>query len=140
MSQSVLYVVAYAVVNQQQLLTVRKKDTQKFMFPGGKFKSGENAEAAIRREIQEELSCNIDCRTFKLLGKFTTAAANEANTQLIATVFQGDLMGTPVASSEIAEIKWISIMAKDYAIELAPLVADCVLPHLRRLYGKGVGP
>ncbi len=132
MSQSVLHVVAYAVVENQQLLTVRKKNTHKFMFPGGKFQPGEDAEAAIQREVREELSCKINLSTFKPLGNYVTTAANEADTQLIATVFQGELIGTPIASSEIAELQWIPIMAEDYAIELAPLITDCVLPQLRQ--------
>lgn len=129
--QPVLHVVAYAVVEDKQLLTVRKKNTHKFMFPGGKFQPGENAEAAIRREVREELSCDIDPKTFKPLGKFSTIAANEANTQLIATVFQGGLIGMPTASNEIAELQWISIMTEEPALELAPLLTDCVLPLLR---------
>ena len=127
----VLHVVAYAVVENQQLLTVRKKNTHKFMFPGGKFQPGENAEAAIQREVREELSCEIDLSQFRPLGKFVTAAANEANTQLVATVFQGGLIGTPVASSEIAELHWLPIIEESYTVELAPLLTDCVLPHLR---------
>lgn len=133
-AQSVLHVVAYAVVDNHQLLTVRKKNTHKFMFPGGKFQAGENAEAAIYREVREELSCEIDPKTFSTLGEFATIAANEANTQLVATVFQGGLVGTPVASNEIAELQWIPIMAEEYGLELAPLLTDCVLPHLRATF------
>ncbi|MGD1855965.1 MAG: NUDIX domain-containing protein [Leptolyngbyaceae cyanobacterium] len=132
MSQAVIHVVAYAVVDNQRLLTVRKKNTQIFMFPGGKFEPGEDAEAAIQREVKEELSCNIDLTTFKTLGKFVTAAANEADTQLVATVFQGGLMGEPVASNEIVELLWIPIMARTYNIEVAPLLTECVLPRLRK--------
>ncbi len=75
------------------------------MFPGGKFQPGENAEIAICREVREELSCEIDADTFKLLGKFVTIAASEENTQLVATVFQGSLLSTPVASNEIAKLQ-----------------------------------
>ncbi|MEM9487383.1 MAG: NUDIX domain-containing protein [Cyanobacteria bacterium P01_F01_bin.116] len=132
MSQTVIHVVAYAVIDQQQLLTVRKKNTKKFMFPGGKFENGENAEAAIQREVKEELDCDIDKSTFKPLGKFVTTAANEANTQLVATVFQGGLIGTPVATNEIAELRWVPIMAEAYDVELAPLLTECVLPRLRQ--------
>ncbi|MBT9314403.1 NUDIX hydrolase [Leptothoe spongobia] len=136
MSQAIIHVVAYAVVDQQQLLTVRKKNTHKFMFPGGKFEPGENAEMAIRREVKEELNCDIDLNTFKRLGKFVTTAANEANTQLVATVFQGGLMGAPVASSEIEELRWVPIMAEAYDVELAPLLTECVLPQLRAAIGS----
>ncbi|NEQ54003.1 MAG: NUDIX domain-containing protein [Leptolyngbya sp. SIO3F4] len=131
-NQPVIHVVAYAVVENQKLLTVRKRNTHKFMFPGGKFQPGEHAEEAIHREVREELCCEIDDSTFKPLGKFVTVAANEANTQLVATVFQGGLVGTPVASSEIAELQWIPILAEDYDIALAPLLTEHVLPYLRK--------
>lgn len=130
-SESVLHVVAFAVIENQQLLTVRKKNTHKFMFPGGKFHPGEDAETAIKREVHEELRCEIEPSSLNVLGKYVTTAANEANTQLVATVFHGKLLGIPVASSEIAELQWIPIMAEDYAIELAPLLTECVLPYLR---------
>ncbi|MEM6252203.1 MAG: NUDIX domain-containing protein [Cyanobacteria bacterium P01_D01_bin.156] len=132
MAQSILHVVAYAVVEQQRLLTVRKRNTQKFMFPGGKFQPGEDAETAIYREVREELSCGIDPKTFQFLGKFITTAANEANTQLVATVFQGSLLGIPTASNEIEELQWIPIMEKNNTLELAPLLTDCILPKLRQ--------
>lgn len=133
--QPTIHVVAYAVVERQRLLTVRKKNTHKFMFPGGKFKPGEDAATAIQREVREELSCGVDLSTFRPLGDFVTAAANEANTRLVATVFQGGLTDIPVASSEIVELQWIPIMATDYGIELAPLLTDCVLPQLRAAAG-----
>ena len=128
-----LHVVAYAVVQNRHLLTVRKQNTHKFMFPGGKFQPGEDAPAAICREVREELSCEIDLDTIQTLGNYMTMAANETDTRLVATVFQGGLVGTPVASSEIAELQWIPIMAETYAIELAPLLTECVLPHLRQV-------
>lgn len=132
MERAVLRVVAYAVVQEQRLLTVRKRHTQMFMFPGGKLEPGESHEAAVRREVQEELSCAIDVASCRLLGQFTTAAANEPDTDLIATVFSGGLIGSPIASGEIAELRWISIANFEAEEDLAPLLRDCVLPQLRQ--------
>ncbi|MEM9908896.1 MAG: NUDIX domain-containing protein, partial [Cyanobacteria bacterium P01_D01_bin.44] len=46
-----LTVVAYAVVENNSLLTVRKRNTSKFMFPGGKLTPGESALDAVVREV-----------------------------------------------------------------------------------------
>ena len=129
MSQT-LTVVAYVVVSSGRLLVVRKYNTYKFMFPGGKPLPDEAYEQAIAREVLEELGCPVDPPSVTTLGQFTTQAANEPDTQLIAHVFQGQLLGTPQATSEIEEIRWITGQETD--LHLAPLLTDCILPLLRQ--------
>ncbi|MEM6351193.1 MAG: NUDIX domain-containing protein [Cyanobacteria bacterium P01_D01_bin.14] len=126
--QATLTVVAYVVVVEARLLVVRKRQTAKFMFPGGKPLPGEPYRAAVAREVQEELGCRIAAVTN--LGKFVTAAANEPNTQLVAYVYQGRLWGKPAPTNEIEELRWIT--GNETGIELAPLLTDCILPLLRQ--------
>ena len=125
-----LYVVAYAVVENNCLLTVRKRNTSKFMFPGGKLSPGESGLEAVAREVQEELSCQIDLATVKFLGRFTTQAANEPNTELVASVYQGKLIGHPIPSNEIEELRWLSSPSQYDKTQLAPLITDCVWPRI----------
>ena len=132
MNQRVIKVVAYAVVENRRLLMVRKRYTAKFMFPGGKFNAGESDLDCLVREVHEELGCKVDTDTVHFLGEFMTQAANEPNTQLIARVYKGQLLGDPAPSNEIEEIAWLSHDGKTkWAI--APLISECVLPQLVEL-------
>ncbi|MEO1592211.1 MAG: NUDIX domain-containing protein, partial [Cyanobacteria bacterium J06632_22] len=109
---------------------VRKRHTCKFMFPGGKPLPGEADGAAVAREVSEELGCQTDPASVTALGQFTTAAANEPNTRLIAAVYRGRLLGRPTPTSEIEEIRWIT--GQETELDLAPLLTDCILPLLRQ--------
>ena len=100
------------------------------MFPGGKPMLGEAHETAVLREVKEELGCCADPASVTTLGQFITAAANEPDTQLIANVYQGRLLGTPAPTNEIEEIRWITGQETD--LDLAPLLTDCLLPLLRQ--------
>jgi 8-oxo-dGTP pyrophosphatase MutT (NUDIX family) len=42
-----------------RLLLVRKRNTQAFMLPGGKAEPGEDARAALTRELEEELNLSL---------------------------------------------------------------------------------
>lgn len=126
-------VVAYAVVQNRQLLLVRKRHTTKFMFPGGKFSPGETDIEAIQREVQEELCCQVVLDSIEFLGEFVTLAANEANTKLIARVYTGELVGEPVPSNEIEEIRWLNHPQNPEGLVLAPLLEDCIVPRLQEL-------
>lgn len=112
-----------------RLLTVRKRGTDKFMHPGGKPEPGETAVQAAARELEEEVGIVVDPRELKLIGVWLADAANEAETEIEATVFTAP--GTWVArpSAEIAEIRWLDLAA-ELPADLAPLLTDHILPAL----------
>ncbi|RAM38487.1 NUDIX hydrolase [Arthrobacter globiformis] len=112
-----------------RLLTVRKRGTDKFMHPGGKPEPGETAVQAAARELQEEVGIIVDPRELTLMGVWLADAANEAATEIEATVFTAP--GTWVAhpSAEIAEIRWLDLAA-EWPGDLAPLLKDHILPAL----------
>ncbi|MDQ1622777.1 MAG: 8-oxo-dGTP diphosphatase, partial [Actinomycetota bacterium] len=70
-----------------RLLTVRKSGTDKFMHPGGKPEAGETAAETASRELEEEVGIVLAPERLKLLGTWLADAANEAATQIEATVF-----------------------------------------------------
>ncbi|RBP65477.1 ADP-ribose pyrophosphatase YjhB (NUDIX family) [Brevibacterium sanguinis] len=72
---------------RRELLMVRKANTTSFMLPGGKPEPGEDAEATIIREANEELGLSLDPANLDLLGTFAAAAANEAGHRVVGTVF-----------------------------------------------------
>lgn len=114
--------------SQDQVLTVRKRGTEKFMFPGGKPEPGESAMETAIREVHEELGVELDDTQLTQLGVFEAPAANEAEHNVVATVFSYSGAVSPNAAAEIAELSWVSPHEPD--VVLAPLLADYVFPAL----------
>lgn len=112
-----------------RLLTVRKKGTDKFMHPGGKPEAGETAAQAASRELAEEVGIVLAPDQLELLGIWFADAANEAATQIEATVFTAPGVWDAHPSAEIAQIRWLDLAA-ELPNDLAPLLTDHVLPAL----------
>ncbi|MET3809308.1 8-oxo-dGTP pyrophosphatase MutT (NUDIX family) [Arthrobacter sp. UYEF3] len=112
-----------------RLLTVRKRGTDKFMHPGGKPEAGETAAQAASRELAEEVGIIVPPEDLEPFGSWLAEAANEAATQIEATVFTAPGTWTAHASAEIAEIRWLDLGA-GLPDDLAPLLTDHVLPLL----------
>ena len=116
-----------------RLLTVRKRGTGMFMHPGGKPEPGETAVQAAARELAEEVGIVVRPQELELMGVWIADAANEAATDIEATVFfaPGTWRASPAA--EIAEIRWLDISGRAAAPlpqDLAPLLTDHILPLL----------
>ena len=125
---NVITVAAAVILNDQnQLLLVRKKNTQYFMQVGGKLERNEAPEKTMLREIAEEISTSAQIQQF--IGRFETLAANEAGYQLVSYVYQVNLDQTPKMDAEIAEMKWIDL--DDNQTLLAPLTKEVVIPWCR---------
>lgn len=112
-----------------RLLTVRKRGTEKFMHPGGKPEAGESAAQTAARELAEEVGIVVAPERLELLGIWYADAANEAATQIEATVFTAPGAWTASPCAEIAEIRWLDLAA-ELPDDLAPLLTDHVLPAL----------
>ena len=121
-----IVVAAVALVRGGCVLTVRKRGTQRFMLVGGKLEPGETAREAALRETAEEVGLRIADAT--LLGEFLSEAANEPGHTLHSTVFLVESDGDPIASSEIAEVRWTPL--RGYPDDLAPMLEHHVLPAL----------
>lgn len=134
--KNILKVSAVCIYDQDgRLLTIRKQGTTKFMHPGGKPELGESAAEAGARELSEEVGLHIAAADLELMGVWHGTAANEANTDIAATVFTAPGRwdaGAIRPAAEIAELRWMHLDTAAGFDDLAPLLTDYVLPRLSK--------
>lgn len=99
------------VLNEDQTkFLVCEKDadniTAQYIMPGGQLFE-ENYLECLRNEIKEELACAVNEESLELIGEYEDIAAGHTDETVKITLYQGELIGTPVPSSEIKKIHWI---------------------------------
>ncbi|OUY08847.1 NUDIX hydrolase [Acinetobacter populi] len=125
-NRNTITVASAIIANQQgQLLLVRKKNTRAFMQVGGKLEVDEAAEQALKREILEEIGCEVS--QLRFLQTYHTQAANEPDHQLVSHTFLVTIKGEPKIQAELAEMLWLDIEKRD-DYPLAPLTKELIIP------------
>ncbi|MBR1173119.1 NUDIX domain-containing protein [Bradyrhizobium sp. KB893862 SZCCT0404] len=114
-----------------RVLLVRKKATESFMQPGGKIETGEHPQAALRRELSEELGIDVDPSEMTYVGRYTAPAANEPGRLVDADIFRVVIAHSVTPAAEIEEILWLDPSSPG-AVKLAPLTRDKLLPLCSR--------
>lgn len=114
------------------VLTVRKRGTDRFMLPGGKPEDGETTADTAVRECVEETGVMLEAGDVVELGTFRAPAANEADHEVEGAVFtHPDPVVVQAPSAEIEELRWLDLN-EPLPDDLAPLLADHVIPALAR--------
>ena len=106
------------------------------MLVGGKLEPGESALDAALRETRRGGGLSGSRAT--LLGEFLSEAANEPGHTLHSTVFWVESDAEPVASAEIAEVRWTPL--DDHPDDLAPMLEHHVLPVIMRNFYRPMNP
>ena len=116
MSEAIVRVVAAVITRESDLLICQRAPGKRhgglWEFPGGKCESGESDEAAIRRELREELGVDVLC-----VGQLDCAVHDPGSPYLI--VFTPvTIVGEPTCREHIA-LRW-SPLADLLGLPLAP--------------------
>ena len=128
----VIRIVAALIVDERgHVLLVRKRGTDAFMQPGGKYELGESAPGALVRELNEELGIIAQPADLDYLGYFEADAANEAGHVVEAEVFRLAVTGDVSPLAEIEELVWHDIADPGDRL-VAPLSVDKIFPLIAR--------
>lgn len=112
--------VALAYFRDKKILQVRTRKQQVVFYTlGGKIEAGESDIDCLKREVKEEIGCEIDESSLKFLKEFQDEA--HGGGILNVKLYEGKIIGEPKPSSEIVEIgyfdtnsdpKKLSVIAK----------------------------
>ncbi|MGA8789666.1 MAG: (deoxy)nucleoside triphosphate pyrophosphohydrolase [Paenarthrobacter sp.] len=141
---ALINVVGAAIVDSLEaptrLLAARRSAPPQFAgmweFPGGKVEAGETAEAALHRELAEDLGIEVQ------LGRELESGRPEGwvlNERAAMRVWFAELTaGEPAPLEDHDELQWVSLTGGDEALGLPWIPAD--FPIVRALLDRVVAP
>jgi len=130
MQSNIVVVVACALVDQDHRILIAKRPPGKTMaglweFPGGKIESGELPEAALIRELKEELGIEINQAC---LAPLTFASHSYEDFHLLMPLYICRKWQGLVSAKENQELKWVRpLKLRDYEMPEADIP---LVPHL----------
>jgi mutator protein MutT len=101
------------IIEEDKLLMIRRGNPPfegYWSIPGGKIKWGEKLEEALKREVQEELSVEVEVG--ELAGIVESIVEKEGDVvyhYILIDYFCRIISGTPKASSDALELRWVSL-------------------------------
>ncbi|RYD14260.1 MAG: NUDIX domain-containing protein [Lysobacteraceae bacterium] len=103
-----IHKVALLCVRDRRVLLARSRGRNAWYLPGGKREAGESDEAALLREVHEELAVTIVPGSLVDAGVFTAQADGQPDGTLVRSrCWFVDIEGGPVPSAEIEELAWM---------------------------------
>lgn len=108
-----LFVVAAALIDQNDRILVQKRPEGKSMaglweFPGGKVETGETPEAALSRELDEELGIDVKEADLEPLAFASEALGGQ---HLVLLLFISRKWSGHIQSAESQDVQWLAIEA-----------------------------
>ncbi|WP_394841649.1 NUDIX domain-containing protein [Pendulispora brunnea] len=101
--------VAWIRLKNGRILSTRSHGKDVYYLPGGKREPGESDQDTLVREIKEELTADIVRESATHVGTFEAQAHGHPEGTLVRmTCYTADYSGNLAASSEIAEVAWLT--------------------------------
>lgn len=120
---------AWIELQNKSILSTKSYGKDKFYIPGGKREKGETDKEALIREIQEELTVQLDPNSLQYMGAFESQAHGHPEGVLVKmTCYAAAYKGALQASSEIESLHWLSYADRDKISAVDQLIFD----HLKQ--------
>ncbi|MEM9820172.1 MAG: NUDIX domain-containing protein [Bacteroidota bacterium] len=99
---------AWIEIQHKKILSTRSRGKEKWYIPGGKREPGESDEAALIREVKEELDVALLPQNIHYYGTFSAQADGHPEGVMVKMqCYGGNYHGTLKASAEIAAFDWL---------------------------------
>jgi len=111
--------IALIEIKNGQILSAKSIGKNKYYLPGGKRELGETDAQTLIREIKEELDVDIQSSSIKHVGTFTALSDGAKDGTIVKmTCYKAAYEGTPQATNEIEEIRWLNSKDLDIISEV----------------------
>ena len=116
---------AWIELQNKSILSTKSFGKDKFYIPGGKRENDETDAQALVREIQEELTVQLDPNSLQYIGVFEAQAHGHPEGVLVKmTCYAAVYEGTLQASSEIESLHWLNYADRDHISAVDQLIFD----------------
>jgi 8-oxo-dGTP diphosphatase len=116
---------ALIYIEEQKILAARSRGRDTYYIPGGKREPGESDEAALVREIAEEVSMALDPSLLQFYGEFQAQAHGQAEGVLVRLrCYTTTERGEVSAAAEIEEVTWLKYADRPKVSLAAQLLFD----------------
>ncbi|ROO88215.1 ADP-ribose pyrophosphatase YjhB (NUDIX family) [Actinocorallia herbida] len=123
--QPIVDKIAWIRLDGGRVLSTRSRGKDVYYLPGGKREPGESDLDTLVREVEEELSVKILPDTAGLVGVFEAQAHGHSSGVVVRmTCYTAEHVGSPVASSEIVEVVWLSYRDRDRVSPVDQIIFD----------------
>jgi 8-oxo-dGTP diphosphatase len=117
--------IAWIRLADGKILSTRSRGKDVYYLPGGKREPGETDVQTLVREVREELDVAIAPGSASHVGTFEAQAHGHATGITVRmTCYAADYSGTLAASSEIAELAWLSYADRDRVSPVDQIIFD----------------
>lgn len=116
---------AWIEIKDRKLLITRTRGKETYYIPGGKRETNESDIDALTREIEEELTVQLDTDSLEYFGTFEAQAHGKAEGILVKmTCYTWTYKGQIEPASEIEEFTWFSYDDKHKSSAVDQIIFD----------------
>ncbi len=116
---------AFVELKDRKVLETCSYGKDKWYIPGGKREVGESDQAALIREVKEELQVNLIPETIKFYGVFEAQAHGKPEgTMVRMTCYTAKYNGTLTPGAEVEKIDWFNYSQRGMVSPVDQLIFD----------------